>query len=185
MKNCSFAPQITPRFPVVSVNTGFPTVEASAVLKNTGVVGYSGQTGERGMLCLVDGLDTHRHGWRIRHPQAMTNYGQYDPHPQLLACCRESIQFRGHGSGAKENAPGVPSIVRHCLAATRSAMVRLNYGEIPMIFTFAITRCRGPIAALPAIRTISVYATNETEARSRLAGLPLVFLSRSPAKVDA
>ena len=51
-----------------------------------------------------------------------------------------------------------------------------------MIYTFCITRSRGPIAALSAIRTISVYATNEAQARTRLAGLPLVFLSRSPAK---
>ena len=51
-----------------------------------------------------------------------------------------------------------------------------------MIYTFCITRSRGPIAALPAIRTVSVYATNEAQARTRLAGLPLVFLSRSPAR---
>ena len=51
-----------------------------------------------------------------------------------------------------------------------------------MIYTFCVTRSRGPIAALTAIRTVSVYATNEAQARARLAGLPLVFLSRSPAR---
>jgi len=51
-----------------------------------------------------------------------------------------------------------------------------------MIFTFCITRSRGPIAALNRIRTISVAATTEAEARSRLAGLPLVFLSRCPTQ---
>ena len=53
-----------------------------------------------------------------------------------------------------------------------------------MIYTFCVTRSRGPIAALPAIRTVSVYATNEAQARTRLAGLPLVFLSRSPVRTD-
>ena len=51
-----------------------------------------------------------------------------------------------------------------------------------MIYTFCITRSRGPIAALTAIRTVSVYAASEAQARTQLAGLPLVFLSRSPAK---
>jgi len=37
----------------------------------------------------------------------------------------------------------------------------------------------------PAIRTISVYATTEAEARSRLARLPLVFLSRCPVQGGA
>ena len=32
------------------------------------------------------------------------------------------------------------------------------------------------------IRTISAFAKSETEARQRLAGLPLIFVSRSPAQ---
>ena len=53
-----------------------------------------------------------------------------------------------------------------------------------MIYTFCVTRSRGPIAALPAIRTVSVYATSEAQARANLAGLPLVFLSRCPAHIE-
>ena len=51
-----------------------------------------------------------------------------------------------------------------------------------MIYTFFVTRSRGPIAALPAIRTVSVYATSEAQARTQLAGLSLVFLRRAPVR---
>ena len=51
-----------------------------------------------------------------------------------------------------------------------------------MIYTFLITANRGRIADFQRIRTISAFANSETEARQRLDGLPLIFLSRSPAK---
>ncbi|MGL6575590.1 host cell division inhibitor Icd-like protein [Aeromonas hydrophila] len=38
------------------------------------------------------------------------------------------------------------------------------------------------MAELPRIRTVSTTAHTEDEARAHLAGLPLVFLSRTPSK---
>lgn len=51
-----------------------------------------------------------------------------------------------------------------------------------MIFTFLIAAQGRKVAELSRIRTISTYGRNEAEARAHLAGLPLVFLSRRPAK---
>lgn len=135
-----------------------------------------------GTIQPASGLDTHRQGWRIRHPQAATYKGQSASHPLFLATCRGSIHIWGHGSGAKENAPTAPLSfvalscgypIRLCTELQRT---------IPMIYTFCVTRSRGPIAALPAIRTVSVYATSEAQARTQLVGLPLVFLRRAPVR---
>ncbi|EKP0307049.1 hypothetical protein JGK42_000835 [Aeromonas veronii] len=52
-----------------------------------------------------------------------------------------------------------------------------------MIYTFLIQHSRAcRLADLRRIRTISAVANNEAQARSALAGLPLVFLSRTPSK---
>lgn len=51
-----------------------------------------------------------------------------------------------------------------------------------MIFTFLIQRSRAcRLADLRRIRTVSAFANNEAQARAALAGLPLVFLSRTPS----
>ena len=140
-------------------------------------------TARPGTIQPAGGLDTHQQGWRTRHPIATTYKGQSAPNPPFLAPCQGSIRIWGHGSGAKENAPTAPLSfvalscgypIRLCTELQRT---------IPMIYTFCITRSRGPIAALTAIRTVSVYATNEAQARTHLAGLPLVFLSRCPARI--
>ena len=136
-----------------------------------------------GTIQPAGGLDTHRQGWRIRHPQAVTTpWDNLYLSPRFSAVCRGSIPIWGHGSGAKENAPTVPSLGVALSCGYPIRLGHLTPRNHPMIYTFCVTRSRGPIAALPAIRTVSVYATNETEARTRLAGLPLVFLSRSPAR---
>ena len=49
-------------------------------------------------------------------------------------------------------------------------------------FTFLIASSACRLADLRRIRTISAFANNEAQARSALAGLPLVFLSRTPSK---
>ncbi|WP_270687987.1 host cell division inhibitor Icd-like protein [Aeromonas sp. D3] len=54
-----------------------------------------------------------------------------------------------------------------------------------MIFTFLITSSACRLADLRRIRTISAVADTEAQARSALAGLPLVFLSRTPSGRDA
>ena len=52
-----------------------------------------------------------------------------------------------------------------------------------MLFTFLIQRSRAcRVVELSRIRTISAFGQNEAQARSALAGLPLVFLSRTPSK---
>jgi len=50
-----------------------------------------------------------------------------------------------------------------------------------MIYTFLIQHSRAcRLADLRRIRTISAVAESEAQARIALAGLPLVFLSRTP-----
>ncbi|MGL6049739.1 MAG: ash family protein [Aeromonas salmonicida] len=49
------------------------------------------------------------------------------------------------------------------------------------IFTFLLAAHGCRVAELPRIRTVSTTAHTEAEARAALAGLPLVFLSRTPS----
>jgi len=49
-----------------------------------------------------------------------------------------------------------------------------------MIFTFLISQRACRLADLRRIRTITAVADTEAQARAALAGLPLVFLSRTP-----
>jgi hypothetical protein len=51
-----------------------------------------------------------------------------------------------------------------------------------MVYTFLIAPRVCRLADLRRIRTISAFANSEAQARSALAGLPLVFLSRTPSK---
>lgn len=57
-----------------------------------------------------------------------------------------------------------------------------SIGLLHMIYTFLIANAsnRQTITSLRRIRTKSVFANNEIEARNRLAGLPLVFISCLP-----
>lgn len=53
---------------------------------------------------------------------------------------------------------------------------------LPKIFTFLIQRQRAcRLAELRRIRTISVIANTENQARANLPGLSLVFMSRTPS----
>ncbi len=54
-----------------------------------------------------------------------------------------------------------------------------------MIYTYLITASCDRIADIKRIRPISTFVHSETKARQLLAGLPLVFLSCSPAKAVA
>lgn len=59
----------------------------------------------------------------------------------------------------------------------------LNHERVQaMIYTFLIAPRVCRLADLRRIRTISAVANSEAQARSALAGLPLVFLSRTPSK---
>ncbi len=53
-----------------------------------------------------------------------------------------------------------------------------------MIYTFLITGGYQKLSDLKRIRTISTFAQSEQEARHTLLGLPLVFVCRTPAKVQ-
>ncbi|WP_183042100.1 hypothetical protein [Aeromonas veronii] len=51
-----------------------------------------------------------------------------------------------------------------------------------MIYTFLIQRSRTcRVVELPRIRTISAFGHSEAQARAALAGMPLVFMSRTPS----
>ena len=49
-----------------------------------------------------------------------------------------------------------------------------------MIYTFLISQRACRLADLRRIRTVTAVADTEAQARAALAGLPLVFLSRTP-----
>ena len=125
-------------------------------------------------------LDKWRHGWRIRHPQA-ESLDENMPHiPKLRPLRRRFIQFRGMGREPKKTPRLRLSIEGRCLAATRSAIVSNSMEITPMIFTFLIAPSACRLADLRRIRTVSTTAHTEAQARAALAGLPLVFLSRTP-----
>ena len=129
----------------------------------------------------VAGLDTQQHGWRIRHPHALTELGKFVPHSLITDFMPVIYPVLGAWVGSQRKRPHFACLARQCRAATRSAIVSLSYGLSIMIYTFLITANRGRIADIQRIRTISVSAANEQAARCALSSLSLVFLSRSPA----
>lgn len=99
---------------------------------------------------------------------------------------RLSVLILGHGSGAKENAPAELAYVGSGLRLPDPPYVLITYGHLNiMIYTFLIAASRGRIADISRVRTISAFAKSEQEARARLSGLPLVFMSRTPVKAEA
>ena len=142
-------------------------------------------TARHGTIHPAGGIDNHQQGWRTRHPIATTK-PRTICNPSPIPGYQPGVYpfLGGHGSGAKETASPCAFLG---LALSCGYPIRLGHlkpRNHPMIYTFCVTRSRGPIAALPAIRTVSVYASSEAQARTRLAGLPLVFLSRSPVRTD-
>ncbi len=130
----------------------------------------------------VAGLDTQRHGWRIRHPKAMTKPRTIRLYSSITGTLPVIRSYLGVWVGSQRKRP-------HCaflgLALSCGYPIRLGLFKpriTPMIYTFLIATNRGRIADFQRIRTISAFAKSETEARQRLSGLPLVFLSRSPAQ---
>ncbi|MGL6287782.1 host cell division inhibitor Icd-like protein [Aeromonas hydrophila] len=135
-----------------------------------------------GMISIADGLDTRLHGWRIRHPRAATK-------PRTICTLSPTIgnlpvvyPVLGAWVGSQRKRP-------HCaflgLALSCGYPIRLGLLKprtLVMIFTFLIASSACRLADMRRIRTISAVADTESEARARLAGLPLVFLSRTPTK---
>ncbi|MFM5359687.1 ash family protein [Aeromonas veronii] len=84
---------------------------------------------------------------------------------------------------ARATAMGVGTLVgsenlSHPEAAIMATIPTLATSKI---FTFLLAAHGCRVAELPRIRTVSTTAHTEAEARAALAGLPLVFLSRTPS----
>lgn len=143
------------------------------------------------MIChvrmILAGLTTQL-GWRINHLQPERHVGKEADIHSLSKCplWRLSILILGHGSGAKENAPAELAYVGSGLRLPDPPYVLITYGNLNiMIYTFLIAASRGRIADISRVRTISAFAKTEQEARTRLSGLPLIFMSRTPVQGSA
>lgn len=133
-----------------------------------------------GTIPPVATLDKWRHGWRTRHPQAVTHVGKSVSLSPISGTLPGIYPVLGAWVGSQRKRPGCALSVGRCLAATRSASVKITEA-LPMIYTFLIQHSRTcRLADLRRIRIVSAVADNEAQARIALAGLPLVFLSRTP-----
>ena len=136
----------------------------------------------RGTIQPVTALSKRQRGWRIKHPQAVTRHRKICNPSPIPGNLPGIYPYLGAWVGSQRKRP-------HCaflgLALSCGYPIRLGLSKprvISMIYTFLIATNRGRIADFQRIRTISAFAKSETEARQRLSGLPLVFLSRSPAQ---
>ena len=135
-----------------------------------------------GTIRAVATLDKWRHGWRIRHPQAVTKPRTIRTSSPISGTLPGIYPVLGAWVGSQRKRPHCACLREHCFAATRSALRQLHVGITQMLFTFLIQRSRAcRVADLPHIRTVSAVADTEAQARIALAGLPLVFLSRTPS----
>ena len=96
-----------------------------------------------------------------------------------------AVWLRGPNKPARVNKArllsGVVDAMPHPICSMADSLTRKRVQA--MIYTFLIQHSRTcRLADLRRIRTISAVANNEAQARSALAGLPLVFLSRTPSK---
>lgn len=136
---------------------------------------------QRGTIFPVATLSKWRRGWRIKHPQAVTHVGKSVSLSPISGTLPGIYPVLGAWVGSQRKRPHCACLREHCFAATRSALRQLHVGITQMIFTFLIQRSRAcRVADLPHIRTITAVADTEAQARIALAGLPLVFLSRTP-----
>ena len=130
----------------------------------------------------VAGLDTQQHGWRIRHPQAVKTEGKFVSNSPITGTLPVIYPYLGAWVGSLRKRPHCAFLLSALLCGYPIRLRSYRQKVIQMIYTFLITANRGRIADFQRIRTISAFAKSETEARQRLSGLPLVFLSRSPAQ---
>lgn len=125
-------------------------------------------------------LSKWRHGWRIKHPQAVTHVGKSVSLSPISGTLPGIYPVLGAWVGSQRKRPHCACLREHCFAATRSALRQLHVGITQMIFTFLIAPSACRLADLRRIRIVSAVADNEAQARAAMAGLPLVFLSRTP-----
>lgn len=134
-----------------------------------------------GTMRVATTLDKWRHGWRIRHPQAVTKPRTIRTSSPVSGSLPGIYPVLGAWVGSQRKRP-------HCaflgLALSCGYPIRLGLSKPrihTVIFTFLIQRSRAcRVADLPHIRTVTAVADTEAQARAALAGLPLVFLSRTP-----
>ena len=144
------------------------------------VVGLSDSV-RQGTIPPVVTLSKWRRGWRIKHPQAETEQRTIRTSSPISGTLPGIYPVLGAWVGSQRKRP-------HCaflgLALSCGYPIRLGLSKPrihTMIFTFLIQRSRAcRVADLPHIRTVSAVADTEAQARIALAGLPLVFLSRTP-----
>lgn len=93
-----------------------------------------------------------------------------------------SSGFAGISTPARATAMSVETLVgsEYLSNSEAAIMATIPTPVISKRFTFLIASSACRLADLRRIRTVSAVADNEAQARSALAGLPLVFLSRTP-----
>ena len=133
-----------------------------------------------GTIRAVVTLSKWRHGWRIKHPQAETEQRTIRTSSPISGTLPGIYPILGAWVGSQRKRP-------HCaflgLALLCGYPIRLGLSKPrihTMIFTFLIASSACRLADLRRIRIVSALADNEAQARAALAGLPLVFLSRTP-----
>lgn len=135
-----------------------------------------------GTIFPVVTLSKWRLGWRIKHPQAVTKPRTIRTSSPVSGSLPGIYPVLGAWVGSQRKRP-------HCaflgLALLCGYPIRLGLSKPrihTMIFTFLIPHSRTcRLADLRRIRTVSAVADTEAQARAALAGLPLVFLSRTPS----
>jgi hypothetical protein len=139
-------------------------------------------------MILVAGFDTRQqNSRRTRHPSAKSHKGQCNiPHSKIAA------GTGGYAATALEEWFGSQAVRLQSLqqgflcalrrAAARTAFVQKHKGLPKMIYQFLIASPGRKLAELSRIRIVSAFGRTEAEARAHLAGLHLVFLSRTPAR---
>lgn len=100
----------------------------------------------------------------------------------LLSGWPVSSGFAGISTPARATAMSVETLVgsEYLSNSEAAIMATIPTPVISKRFTFLIASSACRLADLRRIRTVSAVADNEAQARSALAGLPLVFLSRTP-----
>ncbi len=126
-------------------------------------------------------LSKWQQGRRIKHPQAVMTNGQSVSHPPITGTLPVIRSYLGAWIGSQRKRPHCAfPLVGTALRLPGPPLAKNDQWTLQMIYTFLITANRGRIADIQRIRTISAFARSEQEARQRLAGLPLIFMSRSP-----
>lgn len=133
-------------------------------------------------IIVVAGLDTQQPGWRIRHPQAVSQPGKCIAPSSFQQVIYLLDNDLGCGSGTKPLDGKTPSrvLVGARLEVARSALMKITRAII-MIYQFLIASPGHKLAELSRIRIVSAFGRTEAEARAHLVGPHLVFLSRTPA----